>query len=323
MMSGQAHNNGDASHSLTRATITLPASVSADEAGHIETIFSELLDSQATSYLRLPDQTWFIEALFDFEPSLPAVEALLAQPLAALGLDNITPQIGPLIQRDWLTENRASFPPLHIGRFWVHGSHVERAPPAGSLPLLVEAAQAFGSGTHPTTEGCLRAMQMICANTHSAPSRVLDMGCGSAILAMAAQKLWPSSRVIAADNDPVAVRVAADNARLNKIAPQRMHCTVSIGFAGLVVRRSGPYDIVLANILAGPLRRMAPSLMPHLGAKGWLILSGILNEQVLAVERAYADQGARCWARLRIGEWTSIVMRRAGVGQMPSLWRGR
>lgn len=322
-MTKPRQNPGSADVTLYRVAITLPEHVTTSEVGHIETVFSELMDSLATSHLRLADHRWLVEALFDGEPDRPVVLAMLGQPLGVLGLDDIEPEVGLLEQRDWLAENRASFPPLHIGRIWIHGSHVDQPAPAGSLPLLVEAAQAFGSGTHPTTEGCLRAMQMIAALSRPAPGQVLDMGCGSAILAMGARRIWPSSWVMAADNDPIAVRVAGANARLNGIAPQQMRCVVSAGFAGREVRRIGPYDMILANILAGPLRRMASDLVPHLAANGWLILSGILNEQAVGVERAYAARGLRCWAMLRIGDWTTIVMRPAAIGAMPRLWHGR
>ena len=248
---------------------------------------------------------------------------ILDHTLGVFGLGGIELEIGPLRQRDWLAENRASFPPLHIGRIWIHGSHVGHAAPVGSLPLLVEAAQAFGSGTHPTTEGCLWAIQMIAAKSRPIPRRILDMGCGSAILAMAAQKIWPSSRLMAVDNDPVAVRVASANARLNRIAPQQMRCVFSTGFAGRAVRLGGRYNVILANILAGPLRRMASDLALHLSPNGWLILSGILNEQAVGVERAYAAKGLRCWDMLRIGDWTTIIMRPAVVGAIPRLWHGR
>ena len=132
-----------------------------------------------------------------------------------------------------------------------------------------------------------------------------------------------SSKVMAVDNDPIAVRTANANARLNGIAPQQMRCVVSAGVAGRAVRQTGPYDVILANILAGPLRRMAPDLAAYLAANGWLILSGILNEQVVAVKRAYAAQGLRCWTMLRIGDWTVIVMRPAAIGAIPGLWHGR
>lgn len=305
------------------ARLQLPASVTPDQVANLEMVFSELLDSEATSHLRDGAEDWHIEALFLAAPDAAMIDAMLAPQFAAMGVAPVAVMTEQLEQRDWLAENRADFPPLSIGRFWVYGNHIKTPPPATSFPLLIEAAQAFGSGTHPTTEGCLRAAQMIAETTARRPARILDMGCGSAILGMAGLKLWPSAHVMAADNDPVAVQVAADNVRLNKIAPSQMRCVVSAGFSGRDVRQKGPYNLIFANILAGPLRRMAPSLMPHLASDGWLILSGILNEQALAVERAYAAQGARCWTMISIGEWTTIVMRPAGFGTMPSLWQGR
>jgi ribosomal protein L11 methyltransferase len=155
------------------------------------------------------------------------------------------------------------------------------------------------------------------------PCRVLDMGCGSAILAMAAHRIWPASAIVAADNDPVAIRVTAKNRRLNNIAPARMRLAVSHGFASRYVRQSAPYDVLLANILARPLARMAPELCRHLAPRGWLILSGILNQQAVSVRNAYQAQKLRCWQQIRIGEWTTLVMRPTGAGSMPYLWRGR
>ena len=306
----------------------LPGHLTEQELTQFEVVFSELLDSEATSHLRdtsIDDASvdWRIEALFLFAPDMDIVTDLLAPAFASLGIEPRTPNLRELEQRDWLAENRAAFPPLRIGKFWVHGSHVEAPVPAGAIPLLIEAAQAFGSGTHPTTDGCMRALQMLHATQRQRPARILDMGCGSAILGMAAAKLYPHAFVMAADNDPIAVRVAARNVRLNGISPAKMRCVVSAGFAGRDVRREGPYDLILANILAGPLRKMARSLMPHLSQNGWLILSGILNEQALAVERAYTAQGARCWGMLRLGDWTTIILRPARAGGVPALWQGR
>ncbi len=122
-------------------------------------------------------------------------------------------------------------------------------------------------------------MQMIATACRKAPKRILDMGCGSAILAMAAARIWPAAHLMAADNDPVAVRVAAGNVRRNWLAPQRVRCVVSNGFDGRDVRRDGPYDLVLANILAGPLRRWRQIWCRIRPGMGGLFLSGILNEQ--------------------------------------------
>jgi ribosomal protein L11 methyltransferase len=322
-MTGITSDHQDNNIDLYKASIGLPAHLSSVAVAQVELVFSELLASVATSHVRSSDQGWQIEALFDFAPERQVVLELLGPVLDQIEVSADGLQILPLEQRDWLAENRASFPALRIGRMWVYGSHITSPPPAASLPLHVDAAQAFGSGTHPTTEGCLLAMQMIATASRKAPKRILDMGCGSAILAMAAARIWPAAHLMAADNDPVAVRVAAENVRRNRLAPHRVRCVVSNGFDGRDVRRDGPYDLVLANILAGPLRRMAPALVPHTSRHGWIVLSGILNEQANAVERAYAMAGARCWSMLRIGEWTTIVMRRSAVGTIPGLWQSQ
>ena len=301
-------------------TLDLPAQVTEPYVAEFEMVFSELLDSAAVSYQRNGAGGWVIEALFHDQPNLSVANVLLAPLFEKQALAPVSLKITDLPERDWLAENRAAFPPRKIGRFWVYGSHIKQAPPAGSLPLLVDTALAFGSGTHPTTEGCLRALQMI---PGTPPRRVLDMGCGSAILAMAAHRKWPAAMIIAGDNDPVAIRVAATNRRLNHIAPATMHLAVSHGFASPYVRHSAPYDVMFANILARPLMRMAPDLCPHLARCGWLILSGILNEQIVGVRNAYQAQSLRCWYQIRIGEWTTLVMRPASAGSIPYLWSGR
>ena len=304
---------------LYTVRLIVPAHVAPHQAARIEVVFSELLDVLATSYQRPDDTDWEFEALFDTMPDAGLIDALLAPIFIEIGIDPPLITVDALPDRDWLAENRAAFPPLQIGRFWIYGSHISARPPAASLPLQIDAAMAFGSGTHPTTEGCLRAMQMI---RDKRPKRVLDMGCGSAILAMAAGRLWRSSVCVAADSDQVAIRVATTNRRLNRVAPKATRFAVSRGFGNRQVRKPAPYDLILANILAGPLTRMAPDLVRYLSARGWLILSGILNRQVASVEAAYRAQGMRRWARLTIGDWTSLVMRPVSAGQMPALWGG-
>jgi ribosomal protein L11 methyltransferase len=305
---------------LLTLSLSLPAGLADKDVTEFEMVFSELLDSVAVSYQRSADGDWSISALFQDRPDMDVVNALLAPLFGKFAIAPYPMQIDALPERDWLAENRAAFPPRRIGRFWVYGSHIQSPPPVASLPLHVDAAMAFGSGTHPTTEGCLRALEMIRGR---APKTILDMGCGSAILAMAASRMWPAAAVVAADNDPVAIRVAATNRTLNNIAPATMRLAVSQGFGSRYVRQHRPYDIVLANILARPLMRMAPDLRPHLAPRGWLILSGILNRQATAVRLAYHAQGLRCWQQIRIGEWTSLVMRPAAIRTLPYLWRGR
>ena len=146
---------------LFQARLQLDERLTSAELVGFETVFSELLDAAATAHLRDGGGDWLIEALFTDPPAEDAVAALLAPVFADCGLTPVPVAITPLAQRDWLAENRAAFPPRRIGRFWIYGSHVETPPPPTSWPLLVEAAQAFGSGTHPTTEGCLRAAEAI------------------------------------------------------------------------------------------------------------------------------------------------------------------
>ena len=275
---------------LQSVVMIFPAWLGEGTMSRFELVFSELLDSAATSCWRDDDGKWQIEALFTFVPDVGLIDHLLSPLFIEEEIRAIPITITALEKRDWLAENRAAFPPLQIGRFWVHGSHVTKQCPAASLPLLIDATLAFGSGTHPTTEGCLRAIQLI---RPSAPRRILDMGCGSAILAMAAARLWPSSCVTAVDNDPIALKVAAINRTLNKIAPARMRLISSEGFGSRGVCDNSPYGLILANILARPLTRMARNLRKNLQANGWLVLSGILSTQAANVEFAFRAQNMR------------------------------
>ncbi|MGC6519935.1 MAG: 50S ribosomal protein L11 methyltransferase [Candidatus Puniceispirillaceae bacterium] len=309
------------------ARLSLDGSLTPAQVAGFEMVFSELLDASATAHLRDGVGDWLIESLFVEAPDAAIVADLLAPVFAFCGHVVAATEIAPLEQRDWLAENRAAFPPRRIGRFWIHGSHVETPPPPTSWPLLVEAAQAFGSGTHPTTEGCLRAAEAILRRDRRRGWQVLDMGCGSAILGLGFLRARPAARLVLADNDGVAVRTAAQNARINGLARRQVVPVLSHGYAHPSVRDARPYDLIFANILAGPLCGMARDQMAALAPDGWLILSGILNDQAVMVERRYAGAGARAVSRLRIGEWTTLVMRPAAhptrLGGLSGLWHPR
>ena len=306
------------------ARLRLDEFLGPDQVSGFETVFSELLDASATAHLRDGEGDWLIESLFVDAPDPVIVADLLAPVFAACGHAVTQTEIAPLEQRDWLAENRAAFPPRRIGRFWIYGGHVETPPPPTSWPLLVEAAQAFGSGTHPTTEGCLRAAESILRRDRRKRWRVLDMGCGSAILGLGFLRARPASRLVLVDNDALAVRTAAENGRINGLPRRQVEVVLSQGYAHPAVRARHPYDLIFANILAGPLCGMACDQMAALAPQGWLILSGILNSQAVMVERRYAGTGARAVSRLRIGEWTTLVMRPAAhparLGGVSGLW---
>ena len=245
-------------------------------------------------------QIWFHDA-----PDSNFIEEIAARALSQQEQADIQLEFVP--EHDWLAENRKSFPPLTIGCFWIYGSLVTAPAPKTLLPILIDAAQAFGSGTHPTTEGCLRALSDIRQQKHR-PQKILDMGCGSAILAIAASHLFPGASVMAADNDAVSVRTAAENRRLNNISPRQMKTVLSAGFSNPVVSKNRAYDVILANILARPLRLMAADLTSHLAANGQLVLSGLLTSQVNWVMQAYLARGMRLKRHIIIGDWSCLVL---------------
>lgn len=305
---------------LHTVRLRLDERLSTAELAGFELVFSELLDAAATAHLRDGGGEWVIEAMFTEQPDGAVIDNLLAPCFAACGLAPVSVSIEALPDRDWLAENRAAFPPRRIGRFWIFGGHVEVRPPAASWPVQVEAAQAFGSGTHPTTEGCLRALEDILRGGTYRRPRCLDMGCGSAILALAALRARPGARLHAADNDPVAVRTASENGRINHVAPHRLRTVCAQGYRARRIRAAAPFDIILANILARPLCQMAGDQRASLSGDGWLVLSGILNNQARMVERRYAAEGLRLARRIRIGEWTTLVLRPARLGLSRQLW---
>jgi ribosomal protein L11 methyltransferase len=243
------------------------------------------------------------------EPDRAALTAALS--LAALtggckgGAPDFTAQALP--PTDWVAESQKSLSPIHAGRVYIRGSHVTEEPPAGSIALLIEANQAFGTGRHETTRGCLLALQDL-HRRGLAYESALDMGCGSGVLAMAMARLW-SRPVVAVDNDAASIRVARENLRLNGLSGW-VRAEVSEGYAGAAVREGAPYDLIVANILAGPLCEMAEELRRHLAPGGYAILSGLLARQEREVRQRHRAAGLVLVRRFPLGEWTTLVLRR-------------
>ena len=272
----------------------------------LETALEAVLDVQALSSHKSESGYNQLQAWFDTPPDRELIEHLIT---ASVDADKLQCwQISEVSGRDWLAENRKSFPPLLIDRFWIYGSHVNDAPPAGTLPLLVDAAQAFGSGTHPTTRACLHLLHDF-ARHRPAPRRILDMGCGSAILAMAAHRLFKASQIIAADADIRSVEATRLNRRLNHISPRQLKAVHSLGFAHPDTRSDAPYDLIFANILAGPLRQLSAPLSRHLSPSGRLILSGLLSSQTQSVLSAYHARNMMAEDILTLGDWTAIILK--------------
>jgi len=244
---------------------------------------------------------WEVGAYFTDPPD----QIVLALMAAAHGAAPFA--VSELPEIDWVAHVRRELSPVEAGRFFVHGAHdADRLPP-GREGLLIEAAVAFGTGHHGTTLGCLRAIDRL-ATAGLRPRAVIDLGAGTAVLALAAARVFPGT-VIASDIDPVAVEVAAANARANGLE-DRLVCLEAAGFAHPVIARGAPYDLILANILMGPLIDLAPAMAAHAAPGGLAVLSGLLVTQAEAVTAAYAAEGWRLEGREDIGEWSTLVLRR-------------
>ncbi len=211
-------------------------------------------------------------------------------------------------ETDWVAHVKRELQPVEAGRFFVYGSHDADKVPEGRVALLIEAAMAFGTGHHGTTKGCLLALDRL-DRAGFRGRNVADIGCGTAVLAMAAAAIWQLP-VIASDIDPVAVDVARANAAANGLA-DRLICVEAAGFGQAQLRARAPYDLVFANILKGPLLDLAPDMAAHVAQGGYAILSGILNTQADEVIAAYKRAGFTLAARDEITEWTTLVLRRA------------
>lgn len=207
---------------------------------------------------------------------------------------------------DWVAHVRRELAPVVAGRFFVYGSHDSGRVPDGCEPLLIEASMAFGTGHHGTTLGCLQALDRL-ATDGFVPASVADIGCGTAVLAMAAARLWPGT-VLASDIDPVAVEVAQTNIAANNLTG-RVRCVVAAGFDHPDLTAAAPFDLIFANILKGPLVALAPDLTGALAPGGYAILSGILNDQAENVAEVYARSGTNITERAVIGDWTTLTLR--------------
>jgi len=209
---------------------------------------------------------------------------------------------------DWVAKVRRDLSPVEAGRFFVYGSHDADKVPEGRVALQIEATVAFGTGHHGTTLGCLRAFDRL-FEAGFRPARVADIGCGTAVLAMAAAAVLPGALVIASDIDQVAVDVARANVAINALQG-RIVCLEAAGFAHPDLASAAPYDLVFANILKGPLVELAPPMAAHLAQAGRIILSGLLVEQAEAITAAYVAAGFAPVSREDIGDWATLVLER-------------
>ncbi len=247
---------------------------------------------------------WRVEGVKQAGAGEPALAAGLA--VAELLTGVAAPLLrAPTAAGGWLARTRAAFPEQRIGRrFAIRGTHLPRRSRPGAITLVLDAGIAFGSGEHGSTRGCLRALERL---AHRRPRRVLDLGTGSGILAIAAARLLHRP-VLATDIEPWSVRVAAENAAANGVA-RLVRCRLADGWASPALRAAGPFDLVLANILARPLAAMARHLAAHLAPGGRAVLAGLLAGQARFVLAAHRRHGMALDFALREGNWTTLVLR--------------
>lgn len=271
------------------------------------------------------DNKWQLNAYFAGKPTKAVIKSIQDRLASAA---HVNPIVEELPDADWVVMSQQGLEPVHAGRFYVHTSSNKGSVPKGATPFLIEASRAFGTGGHETTTGCLNMLD----NMKRAGKRfdvIADIGTGTGLLAFAAHRLWPKAYLTASDIDPISVEVTADNAQVNNVpcgvSQGQLALCAAEGTAHPLILARAPYDLVTANILAGPLIELAPSIANILRDNGSLILAGLLNTQIEAVLRAYKRQGFRLEKRTDFGDWPCLwlVKRRTYGWKRPVRATGR
>ena len=248
-----------------------------------------------------PDE-WLIHAYFDHSPTERDLEALKR-------LGSAEPRVEQLGEADWVTMSQAGLQPIRAGRFYVH-TPMYRSVPPGTIPFEIDASLAFGTGQHATTAGCLEALDAL-ERSGARFANIADIGTGTGLLAFAALALWPEAKCLATDIDAVAVEVAEDNAAINHVklghGTGELLLAVADGMDSPMLAARAPFDLIIANILAGPLIDLAPDFVKALAPNGTVVLAGLLGTQADGVIQAYEQQGMTLRDR-GSGEWPVVVL---------------
>lgn len=283
------------------ALTTLPGRINASDLGDaLERLTPEPI---GVGVFELEDGSglWEVGAYFSEKPDDVSL-ALLAAVFQAEEF-----KISELPQIDWVSKVQRSLKPVVAGRFFVYGSHDSDKVPPDCEPLLIEASMAFGTGHHGTTKGCLLALEQLITDGFKAKN-VIDVGCGTAVLAMAAARIF-SANVIASDIDSVAHSVAKMNILANGL-DRNIQCFEASGFAHEQIKTKNPFDLIFANILLAPLLAIATDISKYSLSGGYVVLSGILSEQAELVVNKYTGVGFSLSNQIEIGEWVTIIFRK-------------
>ncbi|MGY4397097.1 ribosomal protein L11 methyltransferase [Sphingomonas sp. UYAg733] len=253
---------------------------------------------------------WRLDAYFEGKPDKAGLAAVRALAPSSAKIKATAERVP---DADWVTLSQSGIEPVHAGRFYVHTDANKGAIPSGARAFRIEASRAFGTGQHETTTGCLLTLDAMRARGERARNLV-DIGTGTGLLAFAAMHLWPGAYATASDIDAASIDVTAENAELNGIklgdGPRLLALATAPGLEHPLLIGRAPYDLIVANILAGPLIALAPNICMALAENGTLVLAGLLKSQADAVIRAYRRQGLRLAGRIDTGDWPALRLRK-------------
>jgi ribosomal protein L11 methyltransferase len=294
--------------------LTLPCTRAEAEALNGDIAPLALMDPPPAIITREPDEArpdrWQLDAYFEARPdaaSIALIQSLLPSARGARAT------IERLPDEDWVTLSQQGQEPVRAGRFFVHPSHYAGPFPNDAVRFSIDASRAFGTGGHETTAGCLAMLDGLKRRGHRFDD-IADIGTGTGLLAFAANRLWPRAYVTASDIDPVSIEITRDNAAANGVAIGQRQGEVALcvapGTDHPAIARRAPYDLIVANILAGPLIELAPAIAALLTPGGSLVLAGLLNTQSEAVARTYRAQGLRLAGRRDEGNWPALHLRK-------------
>ncbi len=277
----------------------------ADIEAHVETLIT--LDNEPTIVTHCPDD--------DNAPDVWILDAYFPAPLSSAFRAQLPKHIyAPVYPQNWVTLSQQGVQPIDAGRFYIHTQATAHTAPKGKICMRIEAGQAFGTGQHATTTGCLLAIDDLAKRRHF--KNVLDIGTGTGILGFAAAKVW-RARVLGTDIDPLSIEVSMENAEVNRVPTQRisggMQLHTATGVDHTEIKYRAPYDLIIANILAGPLIDLAAGITPLLASGGVLILAGLLKHQQVGVRTAYTARGLRFLKRHQRGDWPTLVLQRGPI----------
>jgi ribosomal protein L11 methyltransferase len=257
-----------------------------------------------------PDDLWKLTLYCEEKPDAAVIDMRLQLLAATARIAPPVAEISLLPATDWVSEVQKNFPPMQAGQFFIYGQHYEGAKPVAAIPLMIDAGRAFGTGEHETTSSCLEAIAWLAKRRGF--RHMLDMGCGTGILAIAMAKRWKKAGnvpLIAVDIDHQSIVITGENTRLNRVAA-RVRSGVSDGYRAAAVTKHAPYELIMSNILARPLVRFAPQLKRHLAPGGIAVLSGLLANQERMVLAAHRAQGLRLIKRIRHNSWNTLILQR-------------